>query len=88
MTIWLLTVVLGFPSENSGLPFVSEAKCKQAAAEAAFTVSTVQYYCREVPRTEEHNLFFIELAQSKEKLRRARAVRKQERVLKALYEVW
>lgn len=88
MTVWILTVVLGFPPDDSGLPFVSEHKCKQAAAEAAFTVKGEQYYCREVLRTEEHNLFFIELAQSKKKLAHARAKRQQQRVIKALYEVW
>lgn len=87
MTVWLLTVVLGFPPEGSGLPFVTEHKCKQAAAEAAFTVKGVTYYCTEVQRTEEHNLFFIELAQSKERLARIRAKRQQERALRALYKI-
>lgn len=87
MKIWLLTVALGFPSERSGLPFVTEQKCKQAAAEAAFIVPGVRYYCNQVQRTDEHNLFFIELAQSKERLRRARAARRQERVMKALYNI-
>lgn len=87
MTIWILTVALGFPPEGSGLPFVTEQKCKEAAAMAAFTVPGEKYYCREVQRTDEHNLFFIELAQSKEKLRRARAARRQERAQKALYNI-
>lgn len=87
MTVWLLTVALVFPPPEVGLPFVSEAKCKQAAAEAAFTVRGIKYYCTEVQRTEAHNLFFIELAQSKERLRRARAKRQQERALRALYRL-
>ena len=87
MTIWLLTVALGFPPEGSGLPFVTEHKCKQAAAEAVYTVPGIQYYCIEVQRTEEHNLFFIELAQSKERLARARARRRQEQAIKALYRM-
>lgn len=87
MTIWLLTVALVFPPPDVGLPFVSEAKCKQAAAEAAFTVRGIKYYCTEVQRTEVHNLFFIELAQSKERLARARVARKKEQAVKAAWGI-
>ena len=87
MTIWLLTVALGFPSPETGLPFVTEAKCKQAAAEAAFTVSGPTYFCTEVQRTEVHNVFFIELAQSKERLARARVKRRKERAVKAAWGI-
>jgi len=86
MTVWLLTVALVLPPPEAGLPFVSEAKCKQAAVEAAFTVPGVKYYCTEVQRTEVHNIFFIELAQSKERVVRARTKRRQERALRALYK--
>jgi len=87
MTVWLLTVVLSFPPEGSGLPFVSKAKCVQAAAEAAFTVSGVRYYCTEVQRTEEHDLFFIKVARAKEKVARARAKRRKEQAVNAAWGI-
>jgi len=87
VTVWLLTVALVFPPPDAGLPFVSEAKCKQAAAEAAFTVRGIKYYCTEVQRTEAHNLFFIELAQSKERLARARAARRKEKAAKTAWGI-
>ena len=87
MTIWVLTVVLGFPPGESGLPFVSEQKCKEAAAMAAFTVPGEKYYCKEVQRTEEHNQFFVNLAVSKDRLAKARAARRKERAAKAAWGI-
>lgn len=87
MTVWLLTVALGFPPEGSGLPFVTEHKCKEAAAQAAFTVPGETYFCIEVQRKAEHNQFFVDLAVSKDRLAKARAARKKEQAAKAAWGI-
>jgi hypothetical protein len=84
VTIWLLTVGILFEVGGQGLPYVTEYKCKEAAAMAAFSIPGI-YYCTEVQRVEEHNLFFIELAQSKERVARARARRQLEQAIRAVY---
>ena len=86
VTIWLLTVGILFEGGGQGLPYTTEYKCKEAAAMAAFAIPGI-YYCTEVRRAREHNLFFIELAQSKERIARARARRRQEQAIKALYRM-